>query len=468
MLFNSLEFLLFFVIVTISFFSLPHKYRWFLLLTASCFFYMFFVPIYILILAGTIVIDYFAGIFIEKADNKKKRFYLILSLITNIGVLVIFKYYNFFIDNINNAQEIISFSYLKILLPIGLSFHTFQAMSYTIEVYRGNQKAEHHFGIYALYVMFYPQLVAGPIERPQNILHQFYEIQKPSYNNFVIGLSQMIRGFFKKVVVADLLAGYVDNIFNNYQTNTGFTLIFAAWMFMIQIYCDFSGYSDIAIGAARIMGFKLMVNFKLPLFSKTLSEFWTRWHISLSSWLRDYLFYPIAVNKRDWGKWALVYATLITFMISGLWHGAGWNFILFGLLHGIILSGEILLGIKTSFFTKSFIKRITGVFITFNILAFIQILFRAKDIYQAIAIWKSIFTLKYFFNLKINDTGIFASMLFCVAVLFSIEYFVFRNHSIESIEKKRPNWLFALNLIFIILILLFGVSNGEQFIYFQF
>ena len=472
MLFNSFEFLLFFIVVTSIFFLLPHKFRWFHLLLASCYFYMVFVPVYILILLGTIIIDYFAGLFIENAPPSKRKLYLLFSLIANIGVLAVFKYYNFFTENVNEVfvffNSSVHLPFLKILLPIGLSCHTFQAMSYTIEVYRGNQKAERHFGIYALYVMFYPQLVAGPIERPQNIIHQFYEEKKLNYSDFVIGLSQMIRGLFKKVVVADLLAGYVDNIYNNYHINTGFTLIFATWMFLFQIYCDFSGYTDIAIGAARIMGFKLMTNFSLPLFSKTMSEMWNRWHISLSSWFRDYLFNPIVISKRDWGKWAVVYATMITFLISGIWHGASWNFIIWGILLGGILSLEIIFKIKPSSFRKSFFKRCLGVLYTFNAYSFIEIFFRSSTLHQALTVIKGVFTPANFFNLKINDSGIFASMLFCLFVLLAMEYLIFRNYTFQNIFKKR-NWsLFALNVFLVIMILIFGISNGEQFIYFQF
>ena len=468
MLFNSLEFLLFFIIVTSAFFILPHKFRWLLLLAASCYFYMVFVPIYILILGVTILVDYFAGIYIENSTGQRRRQFLILSLIANIGVLAVFKYYNFFIENINLAAGSEWLPYLKILLPIGLSFHTFQAMSYTIEVFRGNQAAEKHFGIYALYVMFYPQLVAGPIERPQNILHQFHEKQTPQYNDFVLGFSQMVRGFFKKVVVADLVSGYVDSIYSGYEINSGFTLIFVSWLFLIQIYCDFSGYTDIAIGAARMMGFKLMRNFNLPLFSKTMADLWNRWHISLSTWFRDYLFKPISVEKRDWGIWALIFATMITFFLSGIWHGAGWNFIIYGLLNGIALSLEIYFGIRASSFKKSTYKKIFGIFMTFNIFSFTLIFFRSATFEQAITIIKNIFKPTGFFNLKITDTSTFVNMLLPVLMLIALEFFVFRKGGLQEQLQKRPKFIFALNAALIILILLFGVSNGEQFIYFQF
>ena len=263
MLFNSIQFALFFLVVTIAFFLIPHRFRWIHLLIASCVFYCAFVPIYILILFFTILIDYIAGIYIEDAQGAKRKLFLTISLVSNLGVLAFFKYYNFFIENVNALIQTMGLQvhevpYLNILLPIGLSFHTFQAMSYVIEVYRGNQKAERHLGLYSLYVLFYPQLVAGPIERPQNVLHQFREEKKFVATEAISGLQQMIWGLFKKVVVADQLAIYVNSIYNNWEVNNGFTLLFATYCFAFQIYCDFSGYSDIALGAARVMGYRLM------------------------------------------------------------------------------------------------------------------------------------------------------------------------------------------------------------------
>lgn len=288
MLFNSLHFLCFFVIVTTFYFVLPHRYRWFNLLIASCYFYMAFVPAYILILGGTIIVDYVAGIYIEKSTGYRRKFLLMSSLVANIGVLAVFKYYNFLNQNLSLLLQSVGWSnslpYLSMLLPIGLSFHTFQAMSYTIEVYRGNQRAERHLGIYALYVLFYPQLVAGPIERPQHILHQFYEKHTFDYVNVTNGLKRMAWGLFKKVVIADRLAMAVNTVYDNPTAFVGMPLIVATVCFAFQIYCDFSGYSDIAIGAAQVMGFRLMKNFDRPYFSTSISEFWRRWHISLSTW----------------------------------------------------------------------------------------------------------------------------------------------------------------------------------------
>ncbi len=259
MLFNSFTFLIFFPIVVAVYFAIPHRFRWAWLLLASCYFYMAFIPVYILILFFTIIIDYFAGILIENAQGRKRKFYLAASIVANVGVLAVFKYFNFLSANANAIAEVFHWPYefpiLGIILPIGLSFHTFQAMSYTIEVYRGRQAAERHLGIYALYVMFFPQLVAGPIERPQNLLPQFYQKHVIEYERVRDGLLKMATGLFLKVVIADRLARYVNVIYNNPTDFHGVSLVVATVFLAFQIYCDFAGYSLVAIGSAEVMGF---------------------------------------------------------------------------------------------------------------------------------------------------------------------------------------------------------------------
>jgi len=469
MLFNSLEFLLFYVIVTSLFFILPHRFRWFHLLFASCFFYMCFVPVYIFIMAGTILVDYYAGRWIEGSSGKRRKSFLVISLVSNIGILAVFKYYNFFIGNINQIQDVIKIPFLSILLPIGLSFHTFQAMSYTIEVYKGNQKAERHFGIYALYVMFYPQLVAGPIERPQNIIHQLYEKHKFNADDFFIGFKMMLWGMFKKVVIADRLAIYVGQIYDDPHSYNGFMILIAAIFFAIQIYCDFSGYSGIAIGAARTMGFRLMTNFKTPFNTVTVSEFWARWHISLSSWFKDYLYYPIAVSKRDWGIGAVIYATLITFLISGFWHGAGWNFIFWGLLTGLFIVFETLLNIKAIRIRKSSFKKIVGIVYVFAVFTFTEIFFRAKNIQEGFYIVNRIFTSKWG---AFESTQIFAkfslllSFLLIIILFFAEATFLDKLIDSKLSERKNANLIFGISILSLILVL--GIFQKLSFIYFQF
>ncbi|HEV2353486.1 MAG TPA: MBOAT family O-acyltransferase, partial [Puia sp.] len=279
MLFNSFTFVFFFLIVTTLYYLLPFKFRWALLLVASCIFYMAFIPVYIFILLGTIVIDYFAGLAIEKTQSRLRRKALLtVSILSTCTVLCVFKYYNFIVGNYNDLAKALDWNYsvnvLRIILPIGLSFHTFQSLSYVIEVYRGHQKAEKDFGIYSLYVMYYPQLVSGPIERPQNLLHQFRRKVKFDWNIVAAGLKTMCMGYFMKLVVADRCSIYVNAVYNNVHAHGGLTFIAATFFFAFQIYADFAGYSLIAIGASQTMGIQLMTNFRTPYASNSLSEFW--------------------------------------------------------------------------------------------------------------------------------------------------------------------------------------------------
>ncbi|MFT3680255.1 MAG: MBOAT family O-acyltransferase [Ferruginibacter sp.] len=476
MLFNSVQFLIFFVIVTAGYFLLDHKYRWFWLLAASCYFYMVFVPIYILILGFTIVIDYFAGIFLEDAVGKKRRMWLIASLIANIGVLAFFKYYNFLNDNLtallHGAGYTNPIPYLSILLPIGLSFHTFQAMSYTIEVYRGNQKAERNFGIYSLYVMFYPQLVAGPIERPQNLLHQFYEKHTFEYDNTVAGLKMMLWGFFKKLVVADRLAIYVNVVYNHADQHSGMSLLLATIFFAVQIYCDFSAYSEIAIGAARVMGFKLMTNFNRPYFSRDIAEFWKRWHISLSTWFKDYLYISMGGNRVSVPRW--YFNLFFVFLISGLWHGANWTFIIWGALNGIYLVLAIIFndfnkkisavtGLNKVPRIKTFIQVVT----TFALICLTWIFFRANTVGDAWLIIKKIATLKG--PLYYENPSMLLYSFMAIGFLFLMEYKVqYFKGSFSFFNNKSSLVRNISYAIIVLLILLIGVFDGGQFIYFQF
>jgi len=338
MLFNSWQFAVFFPVVTLLYFVAPQAWRWGVLLAASCWFYAAFVPAYLLILGATIVVDYAAGIAMETWP-RRKRTILWFSLISNVGFLFFFKYFNFFNANATALAEAFGFHNpirsLDVLLPIGLSFHTFQAMSYTLEVYRGAQKAERHFGIYALYVMFYPQLVAGPIERPQNMLHQFRERHVFEESRVVAGLRLMLWGLVKKIVIADSLAVPVNLYFGQPASHHGFVPLVAVMLFAFQIYCDFSGYCDIALGTAQIMGFRLMQNFDRPYLARSVGEFWRRWHISLSTWFRDYIYVPLGGNRANAVQW--MRNVLIVFLLSGLWHGAKWTYVAWGGLHGVYL-----------------------------------------------------------------------------------------------------------------------------------
>lgn len=480
MLFNSFEFLLYFIIVTTLYFALPHKYRWALLLVASCIFYMFFIPVYVLILIFTIIIDYYAGILIEDAKGHRRKQYLWISLVANIGVLAIFKYYNFLNDSLSDVffwmDSENPIPYLNIILPIGLSFHTFQAMSYTIEVYRGHQPAERHFGIYALYVMFYPQLVAGPIERPQNLLYQFREKHYFEYERVVSGLKLMTWGLFKKVVIADRLAIMVDTVYSDPAGHYGAAVIVATIFFAFQIYCDFSGYSDMAIGAAQVMGFKLMTNFNRPYFSKTISEFWKRWHISLSTWFKDYLYIPLGGNKVVRSRW--YFNLFITFMISGLWHGANWTFIIWGALHGFYLVFAIIsqntrhkfneaIGLTKNNALFKWIQSFT----VFVLVCFAWIFFRAANIGDALTLIKNSF---YFEWSQINSVmlgsnyyELFLGFFFIVSLLI-IEWTA-RGRQMRHFVSQQPVYVrWGLYSVLVLMIINFGVFGSNNFIYFQF
>lgn len=490
MLFNSLHFLVFFPIVTALYFLLPHRFRWLLLLAASCYFYMAFIPAYILILAFTIVIDYIAGIWIENSQGRKRKWLLITSLCANIGVLFVFKYFNFINESIENAVRAMgngdfSSLTLSIILPIGLSFHTFQAMSYTIEVYRGNQKAERHFGIYALYVMFYPQLVAGPIERPQNLLHQFYEKHEFEYQRVTDGLKLMMWGLFKKVVAADRLAVVVDQIYNNPTEYQGIYLLIAVVFFTFQVYCDFSGYSDIAIGSAQVMGFKLMDNFKQPFFSRSIAEFWKKWHISLSSWFKDYLYIPLGGDRVPVWRWQ--FNIFIVFLVSGLWHGANWTFILWGALHGFYIIFSIWTENIRSRITKAIglnrfptILTCLQVLTTFSLFSFSLIFFRSKSVADAFYIVSNLFT-GYSSLLSLSEArsviahlgGLvnFAIPVAAVAFIEIVDFYQQRKVSIRRMISLQPVWIrWAAYYSIILCIIVFAEisSKSQQFIYFQF
>lgn len=475
MLFNSFEFLLYFPIVTILYFLLPFKFRWLLLLLASCFFYMFFIPKYILILFFTIIIDYFAGIMLEKIkDKRQKKGFLILSLIANIGILVFFKYYNFLNESITYVLNAFHagnpIPVLNIILPIGLSFHTFQAMSYTIEVYRGNQKAEKHFGIYALYVMYFPQLVAGPIERPQNVLWQFHKKHNLDYERIRTGLMQMLWGLFKKVVIADRLALFVNAVYADPTSYQGFPLIWATIFFGFQIYCDFSGYSDIALGASKVLGIELMQNFRMPFLAKSIKGFWSRWHISLSSWFRDYLYIPLGGNRVSKLRW--YFNVFFVFLISGLWHGANWTFIIWGALHGIyLIFGLLLEPAEKKYFNShnllvTFIKRL----VVFLLVTIGWAFFRANNLNDSFYILSNFYKLdmKYLFGVASSST--FNNMLSIglIGILILSDFYFEYAEKNNTIILKSNFLRYLVAFVLLILIYTLGVFENASFIYFQF
>ncbi len=462
MLFNSLQFLFFFIFVTSAYFLLHKKYRWILLLAASCYFYMIFKPIYIFILAFTIFVDYFAGLLIEKSSGARRKLFLVASICANVGVLAVFKYYNFISFNLSLLLHPFNWpnplSTLSMLLPIGLSFHTFQAMSYTIEVYRGHQKAERHLGIYSLYVMFYPQLVAGPIERPQNLLYQLKETHDFNYERLKSGLLQMAEGLFKKAVIADRLALVVNDAYANVENENGLTLFVATIFFAFQIYCDFSGYSDMAIGAARIMGISLMKNFNAPYLSKSIREFWQRWHISLSTWFRDYVYVPLGGNRVSEPR--LYVNLLIVFALSGLWHGANWTFVIWGGLNGLYLITETLIRKHIPSFK---LPAILQWILTFVLICLTWIFFRSANVSDAFEVIKRIASSS--FSQTVHTPYSFGEMLFCWLLVL----FLLLKEKFQVTPPVSSTRLFYPYLAGVVLLTyLLGFFNYAQFIYFQF
>lgn len=491
MLFNSLHFFLFFPIVFFSYFFLAPRHRTVFLLLASCYFYMAFIPKYILILFLLIGIDYVMGLKIEQETSlSQKKKYFFISIFFNIGILFLFKYFNFFNQNISEIAQFFHWNYglpaLSLILPIGLSFHTFQSLSYIIEVYRGKQKAEKNIWVYALYVLFFPQLVAGPIERPQNILPQLHETKFFDATRAVSGLRLMLWGFFKKIVIADNIALLVSTVYGTPTSKESAALVVATILFAFQIYCDFSGYSDIARGTARILGYRLMKNFDSPYFSCTISEFWKRWHISLSSWFRDYVYIPLGGNRQGTAK--TVRNLALTFCISGLWHGANWTFIAWGALHAFYLG--------VSFLTKKireqlwqtwvlrrvhFVKKYFQILCTFVLVDIGWIFFRADSFGEALYIFKKIpagiqsivfhffeksFLQKLFADLSIQPMT-FILLLISIGVLLLVES--------RFSQKWLTNWShfprivrYGVYYAVILWIFFIGYFGEVPFIYFQF
>ncbi|HUS18686.1 MAG TPA: MBOAT family O-acyltransferase [Terriglobales bacterium] len=453
-----------------------------MLLAASCIFYMAFIPFYIFILFVTILIDYFLGIRIEEAQNpKRKKSLLILSIVSTCAVLFVFKYFNFFAQSGNQLQMMMglpaTLPLANIILPIGLSFHTFQSLSYVIEVYRGRQTAERNFGIYSLYVMFYPQLVAGPIERPQRLLHQFYEQHKFKVENLANGLLMIAWGFFKKMVVADRAAVYVNTVYGDgWRDQSGSALLMATLLFAVQIYADFSGYSSIAVGCARLMGFQLMRNFHHPYFASGVADFWVRWHISLSTWFRDYVYVPLGGNRVSLPRH---YANLlITFAISGLWHGANWTFVVWGVYNGVLLIIEQL---SASWFARARIVRGLWRALAVSAVVLGWVFFRAANMEQATGILRRIFSLWHFdkataqavvlqFAGDNTSLGVAFVTLGMIAAMLAVEWMMEYRGWSRSIANPAGSLRLkgAVTVLLFQLIMLFGVLRSSSFIYFQF
>ena len=477
MLFNSFQFITFYIVVVALLFSLPQRFRWILLLAASAYFYMCWNPKYIVFLIFVIVVDYFSGIGMGKTDKQAvRRFFLGLSLTGNIGLLFIFKYFNFFS---NTASTIFGhrFPLLGLVLPIGISFHVFQSLAYTIDVYRRRIEPEYHAGLFALFVMFFPQLVAGPIERPQNLLHQFKEEKRFTYDNFRAGAQLALWGMVKKVCIADLLAAPVNTIYSNPTRYPGPILLLATIYFTVQIYCDFSGYTDIARGVARIMGYDLMLNFRQPYFSASIREFWQRWHISLSTWFRDYVYYPLGGSRVS--HQLVLRNLLIVFLVSGLWHGAAWTFVIWGGLHALyMICGEITRPWRARTLTAlglqdSKVYHLLQVVFTLNLVMIGWVFFRAATLRQAWYILKHMYVPKHIsmadmsYGMGLEQFSVYLAWAL-ILLLIAVDYaLVYKPKFILPAWNSRPlRW--AAYTVGLYSLVFFGVWERIQFIYFQF
>src|ERR1035437_8234861 len=400
MIFNSFTFFIFLAITLLAFYLAPGRLRIYVLILASAVFYIYGQATLIMLIIFVILVNFLLSAKIEQAPTKQKQKpYLYISMFLNIGVLAFFKYFNFIIQNISLLSGLFKVKnpipFLDIVLPIGLSFYIFQSIGYILDVYRGSQKAEKNLADYSLFILFFPKLLVGPIERTKNFLPQIKKKITFKGENIVLGFKLITWGLFQKLVIADRLAIYTDAVFGNYIHHSGITIFVAILFYSIQLDADFAGYTNIAIGTARLCGFNLMQNFNRPYLSKTVADFWRRWHISLSSWLSVYIYNPIVLNRRDWGNFGVSYALLISFSIIGIWHGATWNFVIFGLLQSAALIFETLTVKPRKKIIKAlppFIFDNLSIMLTFLFFSFSLVFFRTQGFNDAIAIISRVFT----------------------------------------------------------------------------
>lgn len=494
MLFNSLDFLIFFPIVVLVYFIIPRKIRYIWLLVASYYFYMCWNAEYALLIGVSTFITYVSGLMLWKADKGWLRKLIVaFSFISNLGILIFYKYFDFILDNINvilgKANIQLVENPFDIILPVGISFYTFQALSYTVDVYRKEIEAEKNPLKYALFVSFFPQLVAGPIERSKNLLKQVKNIENLklwNYDRVAKGAILMVWGMFQKMVIADRISIFVDAVYKNLHAVGSMETIFAAVGFSIQIYCDFAAYSTIAIGAAKVMGFELMENFDTPYFATSIKEFWRRWHISLSTWFRDYLYIPMGGNRK--GKIRKYFNVLVTFLVSGLWHGASWNYVVWGGLHGMYqVIGDVLLPARKIIVKvfkindKVFSYKFGQILFTFSLTTLTWVFFRAENLSEAFYFFKRMFTVwnpwvffnegLYKYGLDRVEVNILFVALFAMFLVELLKYL--KDRMISDFLMEQNLWFRWIILIGLVVACIvygeYGVSfDSNQFIYFQF
>lgn len=479
MLFNSIPFFIFFTVVFILYYGLPHKLRWVLLLASGAFFYIYSSPATIAVPVIITLFTYFCGIITaQNANNRIGKIAYASGLIVNLGLLIFYKYINFFIANsiqfikaLNGSTSSSDGNYhvLNLIIPLGISYITFQAIGYLVEIRKGNMKPEGNIGLFAAYVFFFPKLLSGPIERAHNFLPQLLTQKEFDYMQIVEGMKRVLWGLFKKLVIANRLAIYTDAVFNNAQQHNGVTLAAASLFYTFQLYADFSGYTDMAIGFAQMLGFRLSENFNLPFFAKSMTEFWRRWHISLTSWITDYIYNPLVFRLRYLEKYGVMLTSIITLTIIGFWHGASWTFILFGLFHGLMISVELLIRKYRKKISKKFPfgDSLLGMLFTFFFFTFTLIFFRADSIQNAFFVLAKISSFNG--SLFYDSLSMMLVNYFCILCLIAVEMKIaFYNGSFSFFHNE--NWIIRnLSYAFIlIMILLLGVFDSGQFIYFQF
>jgi len=480
--FNSIDFAVFLTIVFILYWTIARNSlirQNIVLLAASYFFYGWWDWRLLFLIVFISTFNYFSGIGISKQKKEHQRKYLlILSLFINLGILGFFKYYNFFIENLSGIFSIfgnpLNISTLNILLPIGISFYTFQNISYIIDIYREEILPEKNILIFFNLVAFFPKLVTGPIEKSSNILPQFNKKRVFDYNLSVDGLRQILWGIFKKIVIADNCAFFVNEIFNNTSYYPGSTLLLGVFLFSFQIYADFSGYSDIAIGSAKLLGINLMQNFNYPYFAESVADFWRRWHISFSNWLRDYIFIPLQFKYRDLGVWGNILSIMITFILCGLWHGTNWTFIVWGFLHGTYMSFSLLTQKRRRLFIYNFINwnsfnSFVRIFTTFILVSFAWIFFKVENLTQGWLVIKRIFSASLFSIPQVTPMSDLAITIFFIFVLVGFEWYQRDNEYALQFIGNNKSRIVRWGTYYFILLLIFSFGgNPGQFIYIQF
>ncbi len=477
MQFDSLQYMVFLPIIVTLFYTAPAQWRLAFLLCASVYFYASAPTIYVLPLFLATLVSYCAGILIERRqDESARKYYLVFAIILLIGNLAFFKYANFAVTSFTTA---ISYWGLSVHVPnpnhgfpTGISFYTFLTIGYLIDVYRRDHPAEKSTGTFALYILFFPKLLAGPIERSKNLLAQLHEQKNFDYTKITSGMKLIAWGLFKKTIIANRAAFYVDTVYSNPTHYAGWPLIFAFYLYTFQIYCDFSGYTDIAVGSSRMMGYDLLENFRRPYLASSIREFWRRWHISLTTWLRDYLYLPLGGNRVI--KWRWRFNIIVVFVLSGIWHGPNWTFLAWGTLHGVyyVLSDGMKsicnrIGALRSLERFHTLNKYAGIVLTFHFVVLTWIFFRANSITDALLLMQSASTLRGTFNnaLKVARIDMFW-LVFWLAVLMTVEI-VQESRSFQWLGSSRLRWIFYYLLVMSLLLFTF-TSTDNNFIYGRF